>query len=82
MRMLWRAAIGVIGLAVGLLLLLRGVAPVVRLLLRRVLLVRRVRTRVSGRRVLLMTVGPVTRLRWWRRVPRVVRHVAGVLFLE
>jgi len=33
MRMLWRAAIGVIGLAVGLLLLLRGVAPVVRLLL-------------------------------------------------
>ena len=33
MRMLRRAAIGVIGLAVGLLLLLRGVAPVVRLLL-------------------------------------------------
>ena len=33
MRMLWRAAIGVIGLAVGLLLLLRGVAPVVWLLL-------------------------------------------------
>jgi len=41
-----------------------------------------VRTGVSGRRVLLMAAGRVTRLRWRRRVPRVVRHVAGVLFLE
>jgi len=51
-------------------------------LLRRLVRTGPVRTGVSGRCVLLMTARPVAR-RWWRRqVPRVVRHVAAVLFLE
>src|SRR6185295_3855730 len=63
-------------------LLLGRVAPVVRLLLRGLLVrVTPVRTGVSRRRVLLMATGPVTRLRR-RRVPRVVRHVPAMLFLE
>jgi hypothetical protein len=41
-----------------------------------------VRTGVSRRRVLLVADGPVARLWWRRRVPRVVRHVAVWLFLE
>jgi hypothetical protein len=31
---------------------------------------------------MLLAAGPMTRLRGRRRVPRVVRHVAAVLFLE
>jgi hypothetical protein len=31
---------------------------------------------------MLMVARPATRLRWRRRVPRVVRHVALRLFLE
>jgi hypothetical protein len=41
-----------------------------------------VRTGVSRRRVLLVADGPLARLWWRRRVPRVVRHVAVWLFLE
>ena len=61
-------------------LLLCGIAPVVGLLL----LVRTgpVRTRVSGRRMLLRAAGPGARLRWRWRVPRVVCHDAAMLFLE
>ena len=76
------AAVRIVGGTELLGVLLRRIAPVVRLLLRR-LLVRTgsVARGISGRRVLLMPAGPVPRLRW-RRVPGVVRHVAAVLFLE
>ena len=66
MRMLWRAAIGVIGLAVGLLLLLRGVAPVVRLLLLWLLLLIAgvpVRSGISRRATIPW---PTPRVRRWR----------------
>jgi hypothetical protein len=53
-----------------------------RLLLWRLVRTGPVRTWVSRRRVLLVADGPVARLWWRRRVPRVVRHVAVWLFLE
>ena len=61
MRLLRRAAIGVIGLAVGLLLLLRRVSPVVGLLLIAGLLP--VRTWISRRAIIAR---PTSRLRRWR----------------
>ena len=70
------AAVRVVGRAE---LLLGRIAPVVGLLLVRT---GPVRTRVSGRRVLLRAAGPGARLRWRRRVPRVVCHDAVLLFLE
>ena len=74
------APVGVIGCPECLrvlLILLRRIAPVVLLLVRTGPL----RTGVS-RRAMLKAAGPPTRLLGWRRVPRMVCHVAAVLFLE
>ena len=66
MRMLWRTAIGVKGLAVGLLLLLGGVAPIVRLLLMwLLLLVAGVSVR-SGISRSATIPWPTPRVRRWR----------------
>ena len=69
------AAVRIVGRAE----LLGRVAPVVRLLLVRT---GPMRAGVPGRRGLFMAARPGARLRWRRRVPRVVRHGAVVLFLE
>jgi hypothetical protein len=53
-----------------------------RLVLWRLVRTGPLRTGVSRRRVLLVADGPLARLWWRRRVPRVVRHVAVWLFLE
>ena len=73
-----RALVGIVGRAKRLLLLLGLVPPVVRLLLVRV---EPLRTGVPGCRV-LRYAGPTTRWRWRRRIPRVVGHIAAVLFLS
>ena len=70
-----RTAIRIVGCAKRLLRLLSLVPPVVLLLER----VRALPTGIPGRRVLRNT-GLTTRGRW-RRIPRVVGHIAAGLFL-